>query len=183
MKETIKMQHDRSTVKRLATAQYRTFSGVSRFIWYGISAVMILLGFGLLYDFGTPYRYLFLAAGGILLGNTGVSAQMKADKTLRAIEQQGGHFPCTLMTFRDSDILVQEKEGKSRTITYQSFQRLSEDSAYYYLFITNEAAYMVPKDQIRNPSEFRSRLQSASGRRIEQTGGILSVRLRDLLKK
>ncbi len=183
MKETILMQHDRSTVKRLATVQFRTFSGLTRFIWYGISIILILLGFGLLYDFGIPFRYLFLAAGCIIFGNVGVSAQFRAEKTLRAIEQQGGQFPRTKMLFRDSDIFVLEDGGTGRSVSYNSILRLSEDNLYYYLFITNEAAYMVPKNQLRNPPEFRHTLERTCGKRVQNTGGFFTIRLKDLLKK
>ena len=136
MREEIVMQHDPATVKRLAGIQYKTFSAVRRAVLYAVSLICIALGFGLIYSFDSVFRIVLLASGCILLVNIGTSAGIKADKTLRAIEQQGGVFPRTRMVFHDSSVKITEEESKPHTLKYKDILRLAEDGAYFYLFIT-----------------------------------------------
>ena len=182
MAEEIYMQHSQATVKRLSGVQYNVFSGSARNLYYLLSLLGILLGFGLIYDFGSPVRYLFLAAGCILFANIGTSASIKANRTLQAIERQGGKFPLTKMSFGSSGVRVKEEDGQAETIKYRDFLRLAEDSKYYYLFITREAAYMVPKEQIKDDAAFRSLLKKGSGKNIIRSTGLFSLRLRDLIQ-
>lgn len=183
MCEVITMQHEPATVNRLATVQYRTFSPVSRIGWSGISLVMIAMGFGLIYDVGKPYRYFLLAVGCIIFANIGTSASVKADKTLRAIRQQGGDFPCTKMVFSTSGITVTEKGMPSHTVPYSNIIRTVEDAEYYYLFISTEAAYMVPKAQLKDPMKFRRLLEAKSSKPIVSSKTLLGLNLKDLRRK
>ena len=182
MSEEIYMQHNMTTIKRLADVQYNVFSGWARNLYYLLSLLGILLGFGLIYDFGKPTRYLFLAAGCILFANIGASASIKADQTLQAIQRQGGKFPLTKMSFSSSGVRVKEEGGQVEAIKYSDFLRLAEDSKYYYLFITKEAAYMVPKEQIKDDPAFRSLLKKGSGKKIVRSTGLFSLRLRDIIQ-
>lgn len=180
MREEIRMQHDPATVKRLAGVQFKTFSAVWRFLLFALSLFLILLGFGLIHDFGVPARYFFLALGCILLVNVDASASIKADKTLQAIRQQGGVFPCTKMVFSDSSVRITEEGGKSHTLKYADILRLAEDGQYFYLFITTEAAYMVPKDQLKDADAFREQLTFKSKKNFIRHSGFFSLRLRDI---
>lgn len=174
------MQHDTATVKRLSAVQFRTFSAARRFVLYALSLVLILFGFGLIYDLGSPWRYIPLAFGCILFVNVGTFAGLKADRTLHAIRQQGGQFPCTKMVFGDSSIRITEEGSKSHSMKYTDILRLAEDREYYYLFVTTEAAYMVPKEQIRDNPAFRTHLEQKSKKQFSRPFGLLSVRLRDI---
>lgn len=180
MKEEIIMQHDTASVKRLSVVQFNTFSAGRRYALYALALLLILFGFGLIYDFGTPARYFFLAPGCILLVNVGASAGLKADKTLAAIRRQGGRFPCTKMLFGDSSIRITEEDSKSRTMKYGDILRLAEDREYYYLFVSTEAAYMVPKNQLHDSDAFRKHLMRKTNMDVSHQTGLLSLRLRDL---
>ena len=180
MREEILMQHDRASVRRLASMQYKTFSGRQRLLWSALALILIALGFGLIVDLGTPWRYIPLALGCLLFVNVGASAELKADRTLRAIQQQGGEFPRTKMVFSERSVLVTEHGGSAHTLPYTRFVRLAEDAEYCYLFITNEAAYMVPLAQIRSRERLRSALEKGSGQRFVRPAGLFSLRLRDL---
>ena len=180
MREEITMQHNTSSVKRLAGVQYKTFSARRRVLLYALSLVCIALGFGLIYPSTFTVRIVLLAFGCILLVNVGASAAIKADKTLQAIERQGGVFPCTRMTFYDSTVKIAELDGKPHTLKYSDILYLAEDSQYYYLFITNEAAYMVPKEQLRDEEVFRKTVESKSGKKFSRPGGLFSLCLSDI---
>lgn len=180
MREEIVMQHDTATVKRLAAIQYKTFSAKKRLILYALSLICIALGFGLIYRFDSVIRLVVLAFGCILLVNVGASASVKADKTLRAIEAQGGAFPCTQMIFFDSSVKIKEQDSKPHTLKYNDILRLAEDRLYYYLFITTDAAYMVPRCQLRDEALFRKTLESRTGMRFSRPGSLLSLSLRDI---
>lgn len=180
MREEITMQHDTASVRRLASIQYKTFSARRRFLLYALSLVCIALGFGLIYPFAFTLRIVLLAFGCILLVNVGASAAIKADRTLQAIERQGGVFPCTRMTFYDASVKIAELDGKPHTLKYSDILCLAEDGQYYYLFITNEAAYMVPKEQIHDEEVFRKTMESKTGKKFSRSGGLFSLRLRDI---
>ncbi len=181
MQEEITMQHNVSTVKQLAKMQYNTFSARSRFLEIVIALVLIALGFGLIFNIGKPTRYFFLAAGCIMIANIGASSELKAEKTLTAIRKQGDEFPCTKMQFKEKEIQITEKNCSPHFLPYAKIIYLTEDKDYYYLFITSEAAYMVPKDQIKDDKSFRTNLEARTKRAIQKPIGVFSFRLGDLL--
>ena len=181
MREEILMQHDESTVRRLSRIQYATFSAGERILLLSVSSVLILLGFGLLYDFGKPLRYVFLAFGCVLIVNTGVLADLKADKTLSAIRKQGGEYPCTKMVFTDTSIQITEKGSGSHTLNYSDLYHLAEDKEFCYLFLTREAAYMVPKEQIVDLPLFMDILEKNTGKTFMRPRNLFTTRLKDIL--
>ncbi len=181
MQEEITMQHNVSTVKQLAKMQYNSFSARSRFLGIAIAIFLMALGFGLIFNIGKPIRYFFLAAGCILIANIGVSAEFRAEKTLTAIRKQGDEFPCTNMLFKEKEIQITEKDCSPHFLPYSGIIRLTEDKDYYYLFISSEAAYMVPKDQIKDDINFRINLETRTKRTIQKPVSVLSFRLGDLL--
>ena len=181
MREEILMQHNESTVRQLSRIQYATFSAGERILLLLISLLLILLGFGLLYDFGKPFRYVLLALGCILIVNTGVLSDLKADKTLSAIKKQGGEYPCTKMIFTDSSIQITEKGSKSHQLNYADIYHLVEDKEFCYLFLTREAAYMVPKEQIVNLPAFMDFLEKTTGKTFTRPRNLFTTRLKDIL--
>ena len=84
------------------------------------------------------------------------------------------------MTFYDSTVKIAELDGKPHTLKYSDILYLAEDSQYYYLFITNEAAYMVPKEQLRDEEVFRKTVESKSGKKFSRPGGLFSLCLSDI---
>ena len=181
MREEILMQHDESTVRRLSKMQAATFSTGQRILLLSVSSALILLGFGLIYDFGRPFRYVLLAFGCILIVNIGVLSDLKAEKTLSAIQKQGGEYPCTKMIFTEHSIQVTEKGSKPHTVKYADLYHLAEDKEFCYLFLTREAAYMVPKGQINNLPVFMVFLEKTTGKSFTKPRNLLAFRLKDLL--
>ena len=118
----ITMKHTEESIKRLAKVQYDTFSVHTKVIWYGICLICILMGFGLIIDIGTPWRYIPLAFGCVAFANIGASSKARASNTLDAVRRQGG-FPCTTMTFLNNKIRISEQTGGSADLEYNSLFR------------------------------------------------------------
>ena len=172
----ITMKHTEESIKRLAKVQYDTFSVHTKVIWYGICLICILMGFGLIVDIGTPWRYIPLAFGCVAFANIGASSKARASNTLDAVRRQGG-FPCTTMTFLNNKIRISEKTGGSADLEYNSLFRLVEDQEYLYLFTTRTAAYMVPKEQVHDMEGFKAFLEKKSGQAFHQPVNLLKCNL------
>ena len=84
------------------------------------------------------------------------------------------------MIFFDSSVKIKEQDSKPHTLKYNDILRLAEDRLYYYLFITTDAAYMVPRCQLRDEALFRKTLESRTGMRFSRPGSLLSLSLRDI---
>ena len=175
----ITMEHTEESVRRLAKVQYDTFSFSVKLLWYAVCLLAILVGFGLIVDLGKPLRYIPLAFGCMGIVNIGASGRLRAGKTLEAVRRQGG-FPCTAMTFTEREIQIVERTGGENTLEYGGLFRLVEDGEYLYLFINQNAAYMVPKEQLEDEESFRRFLEEKSGRSFQRPASLLNFRLSTL---
>lgn len=180
------MQHDEQTIRRLAKIQYDTFSAKRKLIWYGICILCILAG--ILGNLSDTARILLIGFGGIVIVNIGITGKFKADDTLQAIKTHGGTFPCTTLTFQENGITVQESgiDHCTSKLRYDSIVRLIEDDAYFYLFISNTAAYMLPKNapSIKEQSQqeaWRTDLCRKTGLSFSRPFRLLRFNLKELL--
>ena len=164
----VTMQHNEQTVHRLAGVQYNTFSGFAKLFWYLLCILGILSGFGLIVNPGEPWRYVILAFSCVVIVNVG------------AIKAQGGVFPRTDMTFAESAIHIREEDGSSSDLSYDRIIRLVEDPQYLYLFITREAAYMVPLDQIPDKKSFMGFLEKQVGLAFQPPLELMNINLKTL---
>ena len=180
----IVMQHSEQTLQQLARMQYNLFHPFTRYFWYLVSGLSVAAGLGLIGDFPQLVRYLLLAFGPIAFMNIGATASVKADKTMQAIQRQGGKFPRTVMVFRSKEVFVRETTGNhgAQTLDYSRFIRLSEDKDYLYLFINREAAYMVPVEQLSNPDKFKRLVESKTGQAFTAPASLLTFNLHSLLR-
>lgn len=184
--ETIEivMQHSEETVQQLAKMQYNVFSSRTKYLLYLLCGLSVLAGLNIVGELPQVLRYILLAVGLITFMNIGISASIKADKTMQAIQRQGGKFPRTSMIFRDKDIFIREATGSTpaQTLEYKQIIRLAEDKEYLYLFITREAAYMVPIDKLKNPQKFKKLVESRTGLQFSAPFNLLTVNLHTLLR-
>lgn len=180
----ITMQHSEETVRRLAKVQYNTFCGHIKIGWYLICGLCILIGFDILGGFPDVVRYLLLAFGSIAIVNIGTTGHMRADKTLAAVKSWG-EFPRTVLHFRGEDVRVTDyiQGEETRTVPYSSFIRLAADGEYFYLFVSPDAAYMLPMEQMKDPERCRKFLEEKTGREFRPPMGVLSFRLSHLFRK
>ncbi len=180
----ITMQHSEATVRRLAKVQYNTFCGHIKIGWYLICGLCILIGLNILGGFPEVVRYLLLAFGSIAIVNIGTSGHMRADKTLAAVKAWG-EFPRTVLSFRDEEVRVTDYiQGEdTRTVPYGSFIRLVADGEYFYLFVSPDAAYMLPLSQMKDPEKFRRFLEEKTGREFRPPLSIFSFRLSSVFRR
>lgn len=176
----VTMQHSEQTVHRLAGVQYNTFSGFAKLFWYLLCILGILSGFGLIADPGEPWRYVILAFSCVVIVNVGATGRFRASKTLRAIKAQGGVFPRTDMTFAESAVHIREEDGSSSDLSYDRIIRLVEDPQYLYLFITREAAYMVPLEQVPDKKSFMGFLEKQVGLAFQPPLELMNINLKTL---
>lgn len=180
----ITMQHSESTVRRLAKVQYNTFYGFAKIGWYLICGLCILIGLNILGGFPDIVRYLLLAFGSIAIVNIGTSGHMRADKTLAAIKNWG-EFPRTTLRFREEYVEVTDyiKGANTRSVPYSSFIRLVADNEYFYLFVSPDAAYMLPVDQMKDSETCRRFLEQKTGQEFRPPFSFFSFRLSSLFHK
>lgn len=184
MNEKIIMQHDDNSIRKLAKVQDKVFYMYRTVIEYILCIIFLLLGVGAIYDIGTPYRYLLLAAGAMFIANIGFLPKYKADKVIRAI-QHHGCYPKTGMQFFKSYIAITEYGNNTHSLqrNYNCIEKMVEDADYFYLFLNNRTAYMIPKNQIRRVDEFKQFLEERTNINFRKTYGIFSFRLSDLIAK
>lgn len=175
----ITMEHTEKSVRRLAKVQYDTFSARAKLFWYGLCLLCILAGLGLLFNLGTPLRYIPLAFGCVILVNIGATGRLRADRTLEAVRKQGA-FPRTTMTFLKNKIQIAERTGETSELKYDGIFRLVEDGDYLYLFLNRSAAYMVPREQLEDADAFRRFLEEKSGRTFRRPASLLTMSLSTL---
>lgn len=179
----ITMQHSEDTVRRLAKVQYNTFSAFGKIFWYAVCILCIATGVGLIGSFNDTVNLLLVAFGAIVIVNIGASGKLRADKTIAAVKASGSKYPRTTLAFESSGIQVTEHTDKSAntTLTYSSIIRLTEDDAYWYLFINKVAAYMLPKDSIQSPDErekFVAMLEKKTGLTMSEPFNLMQLRLK-----
>lgn len=165
---SIHMTHTEATIRRLSKVQYNTFHRTAKAFWYTVFFCCILFGTGQLVELDTAPQILLIAIGGVGITNVGASARAKADRLLRIIQANGNQFPESEMTISPKGITVLEKGGDTPTTVKKSdVYRLVDDPQYVYIFITREAAYMLPKDQISDYKAFGETLKQATDRSIQ----------------
>lgn len=180
---TLTMEHTEETVRRLSRVQYDTFSAAAKIAWYLVCIVCLLLGTGLIGELGSTPKILLTAFGAVALMNVGATARARADRVLAAIRQKG-EFPRTVLTFREEDILVEERSGRTDPMAYSSILRLVRDDEYWYLFISRTAAYMLPMTGLAGRmscAQFEEFLQKKTGLVFARPFNILRVNLSDLI--
>ncbi len=180
---TITMEHSEESIRRLSKVQYDTFSVLTKVMWYLTCAVSLALGVGLIGQLDETPRLLLAAFGAIALMNIGASAKARADKVIAAVKQKG-EFPRTTLTFKDDEIGIEERSGKTGSMKYGSILRLIRDDEYWYLFISRTAAYMLPITGLNgqvSPARFEALLQKKTGLEFSRPFSLLRVNLPDLV--
>lgn len=180
---TITMEHSEESIRRLSRVQYDTFSALTKVMWYLTCAVSLALGVGLIGQLDETPRLLLAAFGAIALMNIGASAKARADKVIAAVKQKG-EFPRTTLTFKDDEIGIEERSGKTGSMKYGSILRLIKDDEYWYLFISRTAAYMLPITGLNgqvSPARFEALLQKKTGLEFGRPFSLLRVNLPDIL--
>ncbi len=164
---TITMTHTVETIRRLSKVQYNTFHKKAKFFWYTLFFCCILGGLDVFGQVDSTVQILLIAIGGIGITNVGASASARANQVLRMIKASGNQFPESEMTITPKKITVLERgSDQPNQVKKSDVYRLVEDKNYVYIFITREAAYMLPKDQIDDFSKFKEVLASATDHTI-----------------
>lgn len=181
---TVTMTHTAQSVEQLSKVQYNTFHAKAKVFWYVAFFACILGGLGLFGDLPSTGQVLLIAIGGIGIMNVGASARARTDKTLKIIQAHGNHFPTTQMTISSKKITILEEGSDSpKPLKKTTVVRLVEDEQYYYIFITQGGAYMVPKEQIANQEDFVKTLEQATDKSITQPLQFKHITLQWLLQR
>ena len=183
--ETITMTHSKETIRRLSKVQYKSFSGIDRVLWYILSLMLIASGFGLIFSFRPPITYISLAMGCLVFTNVGITAKLNANQVIDQIEKSGGRYPSTTVAFYEKDMQITEHTlGKQvRYLKYAYIRKLVEDEAYLYLFVSDKAAYMLPKSEIKDLKTLKQQLEASTALRFVPPSQLLTYSLADMLRK
>ena len=133
---TALMKHDAGTIEKLVLMQYNTFQVKRKIILFLIAVAMIIYG---VYTFSTGMitSYFCLFLGCVIIPGMNVRAKSNAKKI---IAQLNNNFPSSQYYFSSTGFKDSEK---SKEIPYRDLIRLIYDDRYLYLYISEEAAYMV----------------------------------------
>lgn len=165
---TLTMQHSAKSVAQLSKTQYSTFHAKAKVFWYVFFFACLLAGVGVFGTLDTVPQILCLAVGGIGIMNVGASARVRTDKTLKLIAAHGNQFPATDITVSAKKVTILEQGAdKPKRLDKKDVVRLAEDEQYWYVFISQESAYMLPKDQVEDLDGFVTLLEKATGQSVQ----------------
>lgn len=100
----------------------------------------------------------------------------------KIIRECGGQFFKTSYSFDDNGIAIHNEQLDS-TLDYRRIIRLVQDESYFYLFISNEGAYMIPRSAItpNEPLQFAQMLESKTGLSFIENRSVFLLSRKSLL--
>lgn len=158
---TASMQHTEKTIERLALMQYQTF-GLSQKIAQGVVACM-LIAIGVRDWVRLPIlAILCMFIGCWMFSAFRAVPQYRAKKVCQNFH---GNYPYTRYEFRKDHFTFYGDSGKE-TVPYARLIRLVEDSAYLYLYISRQSAFMIDLKTLR-PEENSKGIEKQSKSQIQ----------------
>lgn len=158
------MQHTPETIRRLSDVQYRAFRPGLRLLWLTVGGACVVFAAR---NSGNILLFcLLMLAGCWLLLNQNLPALHRADKLTAA---GGGTLPHTVYCFQEQSFQV-SSTGYKKTVAYKDLYALFEDREYFYLFLNRQSAYMVARESLADPEQWKACLEQRSGRRFHRTG-------------
>ena len=135
-----KMMYSEESIQKLSEMQYRTFQAGKRLYLFIASVILLLIGFHI--GVGSVFGIICIFAGCVLI--TGIDAPSR--RTAKAlISQINGKYPEFEYTFTDSGFSSNEEK---KECPYSTVLRLIDDGHYYYIYVSEDKAYMVEKSTI-----------------------------------
>ena len=176
-KFTAKMEHNKDTITLLSVTQYNCFQFKSKLIRVALS--IILIAYGLYADQSMITPIICLILGCLLIANVNLRPRVRASKI---IEQMQGHFPRSDYRFTTTGFT----DGKGgQEVSYGKLIRLVEDRSYFYLYVSEESAYMVDKSTVSGGSveNFKDYLCAKTSLKWTRPTSLLNFSLRTLIKR
>ncbi len=173
-KFTARMAHNKDTIMRLSVTQYNCFQFKGKIIRVVIAVALIAYGLYADQTMITPIVCLIL--GCLLIANVNLRARVRANKV---IEHLKGNYPKSAYSFTAKGF-SDEKDGK--IIPYDQIIKLVEDREYFYLYISEESAYMVDKSTVSGGSvdEFKDYLSRRTDEKWVHPNSLLTFSIKSL---
>ncbi len=172
------MQHTKQTIQRLARVQYCTYCQGARLTALVFSIVMLFLGVAGGFSQTTSLVLVFIGCWAFTGMN--VPADRNAKKM---IEMAKGDFPASQYRFEEKAVRI-TGDGQESMLPYGDIYSLICDGPYLYLFLNQNAAYMVDlmKLEEKEQEQLKALLCEKTGLKMERPGSLMSLNLATLLK-
>lgn len=176
-KFTAKMEHNKDTITLLSVTQYNCFQFKSKLIRVVIA--IILIAYGLYADQSMVTPMICLILGCLMIANVNLRPRVRAGNI---IEQLNGQFPHSDYRFTSTGF-ADGKDGQE--IPYRKLIRLVEDKSYFYLYVSEESAYMVDKATVSGGSieSFKDFLCAKTALSWTRPTSLLNFSLRTLIRR
>lgn len=155
------MQHAPETIRRLSFMQYQTFGFAQKIAQASLSCLLVIIG---IRDWRQlpVLSILCLFAGCWMFSSFRVVPRYRAKKICQSFH---GHYPFTRYEFGKENFTFYGDSGKE-TVPYARLIRLVEDSAYLYLYISRQSAFMIDLKTLR-PEENSRGIEKQSKSQIQ----------------
>lgn len=169
------IRHTYATILRMSRVQYDTFEFKSKLL-------MLVAGFGLalagMANMESVFGILLLMIGCWLLASLNYPAKQNADRIKDAL---GGQYPSNRYEFFDKHFVLYAQNED--IVNYSRLIRLVEDEQYCYLFIDEQASYMLEKYSLGDELKaFMAFMEKATGLSWTKPYRLSTLNLKSLIR-
>ena len=171
------IQHDEKTITRLAKVQYNAFQ-------LGKKAIFVLSGVALIFmavfvELDIRFAGTLAFIGCMLWYFSDFPARVTAVRMNQAI---GKKYPKVEYYFFEKEASI--TDGKEWFhMPYHIVQRFFEDKEYWYLFLTTNISYMIPKASLKkgDAAKFTTFIENRTGLKAEKPVAVMGLSIKSIL--
>ena len=173
------IQHDEKTITRLAKVQYNAFQLGKKAIFVLSGVAMIFMAVFMELDIRFAGTLAFI--GCMLWYFSDFPARVTAVRMNQAI---GKKYPKVEYYFFEKEASI--TDGKEWFhMPYHIVQRFFEDKEYWYLFLTTNISYMIPKETLKkgDASKFTTFIENRTGLKAEKPVAVMNLSLKTIITR